>query len=92
MGCDCLQKLDLFAAPFTFLFSKPSNKNQTKLGGLITIILIILCLIYGIYLAIIFFSKQMPSNISSFKEDKIIKNFPMEYSPLAITVLSSKLV
>ena len=47
-----LPKLDIFSNPYTFRWDKSKVKNRTSFGGILTILIIFLSLLYFIYLMI----------------------------------------
>ncbi|KAL4494514.1 hypothetical protein ABPG72_004416 [Tetrahymena utriculariae] len=69
-----LKKIDLFGSPFAFEMGTGNDKMKTSFGGLITLIVVSVSLLYFGYLNYMFFAGNIQPKISA-QQKRLTKNF-----------------
>ncbi|CAD8073890.1 unnamed protein product [Paramecium primaurelia] len=82
-----LEKLDIFGVPISLLTNKENEKFQSKLGGITTIIVSSLSLIYFLYIFILWNNNQLAPTISSKQEILGYAEFELKESVIEIQLL-----
>ncbi|EAS03764.2 transmembrane protein, putative (macronuclear) [Tetrahymena thermophila SB210] len=75
-----LKKVDLFGSPFAFEMGTGNDKMKTSFGGLLTLIIISVSLLYFGYLNYMFFEGNFQPKISA-QQKRLTKNFSLPILP-----------
>ncbi|CAD8159263.1 unnamed protein product [Paramecium pentaurelia] len=84
---DQLEKLDIFGVPISLLTNKENEKFQSKLGGITTIVVSSLSLIYFLYIFVLWNNNQLAPTISSKQEILGYAEFELKESVIEIQLL-----